>query len=251
MALDRSTGYLYVNGTQGRATTGAQGNTEYLATSRDGGRTWADAIAVGAASAVQLAAAHGVVVFTSPPPVTGSGECSSCTDVVVSTDGGRSVVRHATLIPSSGGLLGGPGTVADPRHKGRFAIVTTDGTGALVVYRTVDSGRRWTRAGRIAVPGRSPAKVWLDWSPEGVLGIGWRGATSDGDYGFWGALSFDDGRHFTVTRISKADSPKDQGVWVAGDDTSAIWLTHDRFYAAWGDWRTGSLQTYWGGFSFR
>jgi hypothetical protein len=70
---------------------------------------------VRAASAVQLAAAHGVVVFTSPPPITGSGECSSCT----------------------------------------------------------------------------------------------------------------------------------------GDDTSAFWLTHDRFYAAWGSWRTGSLQTYWGGFSFR
>jgi hypothetical protein len=251
MALDRSTGYLYVNGTQGRATAGAQGNTEYLATSRDGGRTWADAVAVGTASAVQLAAAYGVVVFTSPPPATGSGECSSCTDVVVSTDGGRSVVRHATLIPTSGGLLGGPGTVADPRHKGRFAIVTTDSSGALVVYRTADSGLRWTRAGRIAVPGRSPAKVWLDWSPEGVLGIGWRGATGNGSYGFWGAVSFDDGRHFTVRRISKADSPKDQGVWVAGDDTSAIWLTRDRFYAAWGDWRTGSLQTYWGGFSFR
>jgi hypothetical protein len=252
MALDRDTGFLYVNGTQGRAAADAQGNIEYLATSRDGGRTWGNAIAVGTASAVQLAAAHGIVLFTSPPAATGStGECSGCTDVVVSTDGGRSVVRHATLIPAGGGLLGGPPAIADPRHKGHFAIVSTDSTGALVVYRSYDAGGHWSRAGRIAVPGRTPAKLWLDWTREGVLGIGWRGTTSSGDYGFWGAVSFDDGQHFSVTRISKVDSPKNSGVWVAGDDTSAIWLTHDRFYATWGDWRTGSLQTFWGGFTFR
>jgi hypothetical protein len=252
MALDRSTGYVYVNGTQGRATVGAQGNIEYLATSRDGGRTWADAIAVGTASAVQLAASHGIVLFTSPQPATGgTGECSGCTDIVVSTDGGRSVKRYATPIPASGGLLGGASAVADPRHKGRFAVATTDSTGALVVYRTNDAGIHWSKAGRIAVPGRSPAKLWLDWSPDGVLGIGWRGTTGSGDYGFWGAVSFDDGRHFTVRRISKVDSPKSTGIWVAGDDTSAIWLTKDRFYATWGDWRTGALQTFWGGFSFR
>jgi hypothetical protein len=251
MALDRSTGYLYVNGTQGRATAGAQGNIEYLATSRDGGRSWADAIAVGSASAVQLAAAHGIVLFASPQPATGSGECGACTDVVVSTDGGRSVKRYATFIPASGGLLGGPSAVADPRRKGHFAIVSADSTGALVVYRSTDGGIHWRKAGRIAVPGRSPAKIWLDWSPSGVLGIGWRGTTSDGHYGFWGAVSFDDGTHFAVRRISAADSPASTGVWVAGDDTSAIWLTKERFYATWGDWRTGALQTFWGGFSFR
>ena len=252
MALDRSTGYLYVNGTQGRAATDAQGNIEYLATSRDGGRTWGNAIAVGTAAAVQLAAAHGIVLFTSPAPATGgAGECSDCTNVVVSTDGGRTVTRYPTLIPAGGGLLGGPPAVADPRHTGRFAIVATDSSGALVVHRSVDGGKHWSKAGRIVVPGRSPAKLWLDWSRDGVLGIGWRGATSNGDYGFWGAVSFDDGQHFTVKRISKVDSPQNQGLWVAGDDTSAIWLTHDKLYATWGDWRTGSLQTYWGGFTFR
>ncbi|MCU1600119.1 MAG: hypothetical protein JWO22_828 [Frankiales bacterium] len=248
MALDRDTGLLYVNGTQGRVAADGQGNLEYLATSRDGGRTWANAIAVGTASAVQLAAAHGIVLFASPPPTTGSsGECSDCTDVVVSTDGGQSVVRRATLIP---GIGVGPASVADPRHKGHFAVVTSDSSGALVVYLTTDAGKRFTKVGRIAVPGRSPAKLWLDWTRDGVLGIGWRGTTGDGHYGFWGAVSFDEGRHFTVRRISKVDSPKSTGVWVAGDDTSAIWLTHDRFYASWGDWRTGSLQTYWGGFAF-
>ncbi|MDX6215537.1 MAG: hypothetical protein QOG99_1121, partial [Frankiales bacterium] len=82
-------------------------------------------------------------------------------------------------------------------------------------------------------------------------GIGWRATTADGGWGFYGAVSRDAGRSFRVTRISKADSPGNDAIWVAGDDTSAIWLTHDRFYASWGDWRTGSLQTFWGGFTFR
>jgi hypothetical protein len=252
MALDRSTGLLYVNGTQGRAAADAQGNIEYLATSRDGGRTWANAIAVGAASAVQLAAAHGIVLFSSPPPAGGGeGECTSCTNVVVSTDGGRTVHRYPTMIPASGGLLGGAAAVADPRRKGRFALVSSDSAGALVVYLTSDGGKHFRKVGRLAVPGRAAAKIWLDWNRDGVLGIGWRGTRPDGSYGFWGAVSFDAGRHFAVRRLSKADSPKNTGVWVAGDDTSAIWLTRDRLYASWGDWRTGSLQTYWGGFRFR
>ena len=251
MALDRSTGFLYVNGTQGRAAADAQGNIEYLATSRDGGRTWGNALAVGTASAVQLAAAHGIVVFASPAPASGGeGECTDCVNVIVSTDGGRTVQRYPTLIPASGGLLGGPSTVADPRRKGHFVLVASDGAGALVVWETTDGGKHFRRVGRVVVPGRSPAKLWLDWSRDGVLGMGWRGTAADGTYGFWGAVSFDDGRHFSVRRISRVDSPKSTGVWVAGDDTSAIWLTHDRLYATWGDWRTGSLQTYWGGFTF-
>jgi hypothetical protein len=63
-------------------------------------------------------------------------------------------------------------------------------------------------------------------------------------------VSLDGGQHFAVRRISRVDSPANTGVWVAGDDTSAIWIDHGHFYASWGDWRTGSLQTFWGGFSF-
>jgi hypothetical protein len=250
MALDRSTGALYINGTQGRATFGAQGNTEYLVPSRDGGRTWGDAIAVGDASAVQLAAAFGSVVFTSPPPQGAQRECT-CTDVLVSTDGARSVKRYPTLIPLNTGVLVGSGsTVADPTKKGRFVIVT-ESTGKLLVYRSTDGGRRWGRTATIAVPGRGASKVWLDWSRRGVLGVGWRATTSDGSYRFYGAVSYDQGRTFDVKPIGRGDSTASEGVWVAGDDTSAIWLTDDRFYASWGDWRGGSLHTWWGGFPLR
>jgi hypothetical protein len=244
MALDASTGVLHVNGTQGRADAeGSVGNMEYLATSRDGGKTWEDAIAVGNAHAVQLAAAHGIVALTSP--TAGNSECS-CDDFVVSTDGGRSIKRYTTMIPA-----GSSGTVADPRHKGRFAVVAQD-DGKLVVYVTKNSGKRFQIGGKIPVGGdRTAKKLWLDWSPQGVLGIGWRATTSGGSYSFFGAVSYDDGRTFTVHKLSKGDSPTNDPAWVAGDDTSAIWLTKDRFYAVWGDWRGGSLQTWWGGFPLK
>jgi hypothetical protein len=247
MALDRSTGTLYVNGTQGRAAADAQGNIEYLTASRDGGRTWSDALAVGSASAVQLAAAFGTVLFTSPPPQNAQRECT-CLDVVVSNDGGRTVARYPTLIPRDPGAVlgGGANAVADPRTRGRFLLAHSEADG-LVIYRTDTSGRRWGKVSTLTVPGRSASKVWLDWSPEGVLGLGWRATASSG-YLFYGAVSYDAGKTWTVHRISKAESPASQGVWVAGDDTSAVWVTKDRFYATWGDWRTGSLQTFWGGF---
>jgi hypothetical protein len=247
MALDRSTGTLYVNGTQGRAAADAQGNIEYLTASRDGGRTWSDALAVGAASAVQLAAGFGTVLFTSPPPQNAQRECT-CLDVVVSNDGGRTVARYPTLIPRDPGAVlgGGANAVADPRTRGRFLLAHSEADG-LVIYRTDTSGRRWGKVSTLTVPGRSASKVWLDWSPEGVLGLGWRATASSG-YLFYGAVSYDAGKTWTVHRISKAESPASQGVWVAGDDTSAVWVTKDRFYATWGDWRTGSLQTFWGGF---
>jgi len=250
MALDASDGTLYVNGTQGRITAGAQGNIEYLVASRDGGRTWGDALTVGNASAVQLAAAFGTVVFTSPPPLGASRECE-CTDVVVSTDHGRSVKRYPTLIPGRQGILVGNGsTVADPTTRGQFVIASVQGE-SIVLYKSRDGGKRWGKVSTIKVPGRGASKLWLDWSRRGVLGIGWRATNADGGYRFYGAVSYDDAKSWDVRMIGRGDSAASEGLWVAGDDTSAIWLTDDRFYGTWGDWRGGSLHTWWGGFTLR
>ena len=87
----------------------------------------------------------------------------------------------------------------------------------------------------------------MAYSPSGVLGVGWR-STNGNRYGFYGAVSYDHGQTFTVHRISKQDSPPTDPLWVAGDDTSTVVLTDHMFYASWGDWRGGSLQTWWGGF---
>ncbi len=248
MTLDPQTHTLYVNGTQGRATArGPRGDTEYVTASSDGGKTWTDALAVGVAAASPLGAAYGMVGFTSPPPKRAKRSCSSCFDFIVSSDGGHSYIRRPTPIVGSSGLLSGANTVADPSGKGRFDVLTSDGDGNLLLYRTFDAGRTWLAPTTFGVPGRGVSKTWMAWSPNGVLGVGWR-STNGNQYGFYGAVSYDRGATFTVHRISQQDSPPTDPLWVAGDDTSTIVLTDHMFYAAWGDWRGGSLQTWWGGF---
>jgi hypothetical protein len=165
----------------------------------------------------------------------------------VSTDGARSYVRRSTPIIGSSGLLGGAATIADPSGRGRFDVLTSDGNGNLLLYRTLDAGRTWSAPTKFGVPGRGVSKTWLAYSPTGVLGVGWR-STKGNRYGFYGAVSYDNGQTFTIHRISTHDSPPTDPLWVAGDDTSTIVLTKDRFLASWGDWRGGSLQTWWGGF---
>jgi hypothetical protein len=251
MTLDPQTHTLYVNGTQGRATAGSpRGDTEYVTASDDGGKTWSNALAVGVAAASPLGAAYGIVGFTSPAPMRAKRTCSSCFDFIVSTDRGRSYVRRPSPVVGSSGLLSGAATVADPSARGRFDVLSHDDAGNLLLYRTFDAGQTWSAPTKFGVPGRGVAKTWMAYSPSGVLGVGWRSTKGNG-YGFYGAVSYDHGQTFTVQRISKADSPPTDPLWVAGDDTSSIVLTDDAFYATWGDWRGGSLQTWWGGFPLR
>jgi photosystem II stability/assembly factor-like uncharacterized protein len=254
MALDESTHTLYVNGTQGRADAhGSVGDMEYLTASDDGGKTWRDALAVGVASPSPLAAAFGTVAFTSPAP-TGAKRACTCFDFIVSTDHARSVVRRPSPVPASStptGLLSSAVTAADPTHAAHFAVLTSDSAGHVLVYRTADAGRSWAAPVSFAVADRGVSKAWMEYSRSGVLGIGWRATQSDGSYGFYGAASYDGGTTFSVKRISRADSPPNDRIWVAGDDTSAMTIANGRLYATWGDWRGGSLQTWWGGFPLK
>src|SRR4051794_25541612 len=69
MALDNSTHTIYIVGTQGRLdASGTAGDIEYLTASRDGGKTWGDAIPVGSAAFSPPGAAFGAVALTSTPP---------------------------------------------------------------------------------------------------------------------------------------------------------------------------------------
>ena len=72
-------------------------------------------------------------------------------------------------------------------------------------------------------------------------------AIENSSYGFYAAFSRDNGAHWTTRRISRADSPTNDTLWVAGDDTSAVTLTGSILYATWGDWRGNELHTWWGG----
>jgi hypothetical protein len=252
MALDDSTQTLYVTGTQGRVDAyGSAGDVEYLTASQDGGKTWSDGIAVGEASFTSpLSAAFGIVALASAPPNGAPRECA-CLDFVVSADRAKTLVRHPTRIPAGSlGPLSGAATAADPSRKGHFAVLAIQGD-RLAVYRTKNAGRRWMPPSSISVQGRGATKTWIEYSPTGVLGVGWRATNSDGSYGFYGAVSYDSGTTWSVQRISRQDSPTTDPLWVAGDDTSAITLAHSRFYATWGDWRGGGLHTWWGGFATR
>src|SRR3954469_24031484 len=96
MALDDSTHTIYVTGTQGRLdATGSAGDIQYLTASRDGGRTWSNGIAVGPAGFAPLGAAFGTLALAPPPP-TGASRACSCYDLVVSNNGGKTVVRRPT-----------------------------------------------------------------------------------------------------------------------------------------------------------
>src|SRR5437899_1479435 len=166
MAIDDSPDppTIYVNGTQGRAdATGTVGDTEYLTASTDGGRTWADAMFVGAASPSPLGAAFGTVAFTSPPPM-GAARTCTCVDFVVSTDGGHTVLRRQTPIPSGSGLFGAS-TAADPTTKNAFAVLTTDAGGDSAVYRTADAGLTWSAPVTFGVPGTTVEEPWIAYSP--------------------------------------------------------------------------------------
>jgi hypothetical protein len=250
MALDDSDHTLYVAGTQGRVDgNGSAGVIEYLTASRDGGKTWSNAIAVGGASfTTPLSAAFGMVGLVSAPP-TGAKRNCACFDFLVSKDHAKTVLRRPTPIPNGSlGPLSGAVTAADPTHKGHFAVLTASGD-HLVVYRTRNAGRSWHAPASFSVPGRGVTKTWMAYSRKGVLGVGWRGTNSDGSYGFYAATSHDQGKSWKLTRISRTDSPPNDYVWVAGDDTSAITVTDTKFYATWGDWRGHELHTWWGGFA--
>src|SRR5205085_5003177 len=133
----------------------------------------------------------GIVAFTSAPPFGATRKCA-CLDLVVSTDRARTYVRRPTSVPSPNGLFGAA-TAADPTTPGAFTVMTTDSAGDLLVYRTADAGKTWTKPARLVVQGRTPVKAWMAYSPTGVLGIGWRGQNPDGSYGFYAAVSSDHG----------------------------------------------------------
>jgi hypothetical protein len=240
-----------VDGTQGRAVAkGPVGDTEYLTSSRDGGRTWSDAVAVGTAAAAPLGAAFGTVAFTNPPPV-GTSRLCSCVDFIVSTDGAHSYLRRPTAIPS-GGVLSSPETAADPTRPGSFAVLATGSGGNVLIYRTPDAGRSWTGPATFGVSHTTVNEPWIAFSSTGVLGAGWKATAADGSYAYYAAVSFDGGRSFgSPIRISSAASPPPDPYFPAGDDATSVVLASGRLYAVWGDWRGNNLQTWWGGFALQ
>jgi hypothetical protein len=90
----------------------------------------------------------------------------------------------------------------------------------------------------------------MNFSPSGVLGVGWRATRPDGSYAFFATVSTDGGAHFRgLQRLSSTWSPAAPPYYVAGDDTSSLALSDTHLFATWGDWRGPELEDiFWGGF---
>ena len=249
LTLDDSDHTLYIDGTQLRAD-GSGLSSVYLTASRDGGQTFSNPIPVdpvGSAplGSAPLGAAFGTVAFTVPPSNLGGSSQCGCFDFVYSTDHAKSIKRVHTSIPATGAAAQ---TVADPTRRGSFAVMTSDATGRVLVYRTADTGKTWHGVAVAGVAGTKVVKPWLAYSPKGVLGVGWRAQRPDGTYDFWVAVSYDHGKTLRqLTKLSRASSHKSDPYEVGGDDTSSVAIGADELYAAWGDWRTGLADIWFGG----
>lgn len=247
LTIDPQTNVLYIDGTQVRLDHSGAGWV-YLTASSNGGRTFSDPIVVpsGPLGSAPLGAAFGTVALAVSPAPGEQGTLCNCLDFLVSRDRARHLTTIHTRIPA----LSGAQTVADPTRRGRFAVMVYDANGHLLVYRTTDAGRTWHGPAIVGVQGTTVVKPWMAYSPQGVLGLGWRAQYPDKSYAFFGAVSTDHGRTLTrAIQISRVHSPQAQPYYVAGDDTSTIAVTKTHLYGAWGDWRGGGLENvWWGGF---
>ncbi|MFJ9127703.1 sialidase family protein [Streptomyces sp. NPDC102340] len=127
-----------------------------------------------------------------------------------------------------------PWVSADPTRKGRFAVMVPRDSN-LEVYVTGDSGKSWTGPAVIAAP--NAQRPWMDFGPDGQLGIMWRNTTLNA----YSVVSFDHGRTFSrALQVNRTAQPT--GVnGPPGDRWSTITLDERYAYVAWSDGRNGEL----------
>lgn len=259
LSVDASTRTLYASATD------FPRFVRWVVASHDGGATFGPLRAIDSNLYPQVqgeqagdyipAAAHGVVAFTyvaSAAP--GATDCP-CGVFETSRDDGATWTRHRTPFPANW-------VAADPRHRGRFAIMSGQGvtatpssSGAIAVSATDDGGRTWSKPVLLGQTQSHPEiQPWIAYSPKGVLGVGYKTLYSglmsqpeffvdilsgnlSSSYDFWTAVSFDNGATFSrPIRVSNAVSPA--GNRAGNDDFSSVALDDRYLYAAWGDQRT-------------
>jgi hypothetical protein len=241
IAIDDSTGAIYITAVQTWIPpVGSATRIGPIVSSRDGGRTWSKPTLAAPVGSPHVAAAHGKVAVTYNDP-----DCT-CVVFAISSNDGKTFTRKATRFTSDGS----PQVVADQTRPGRFAVMTSAGPN-LLSRVTNDGGATWSKPITISQPGSAEKfKPWIAYSRHGVLGAGWRTQYADDTYDFWAAASTNGGTSWAhARRISTQRSQPQNPIWVGGDDTSDVQFgPDDTLYAAWGDWRTGDLDIFWGGF---
>jgi hypothetical protein len=200
------------------------------------------------------AAAHGVLAFTyAASAAPGRTDCP-CGIFETSRDDGKTWRRRRT--PFLANWL-----AADPRHRGRFAIMSGQGItatpaspGSIAISTTADAGRTWSKPILLGDGTHPQIQPWIAYSPKGVLGVGYKTLYSglqlqpqffanaltgnlSATYDFWTAVSVDNGATFSQPlRVSNTVSPP--GNAAGNDDFSSVALDDKYLYAAWGDKRT-------------
>jgi hypothetical protein len=286
--IDDSTGIVYDQAGGGQTDIdqkpGVYRNESYITSSTDGGRHFGTIYSWDSRKYPQMAGgaygvAFGVVTVVYVARSVPAGEHTECPCVVfgVSHDRGKNfayrVIRNLPIprtdyIPSGAPFgaphpgwnpgVRGPGELsltADQTKAGHFALLVTTLQG-LQVAVTNDYGRTWSpwvMAGRVA--NTQPAKPWITYSREGVLGLMWRAINADGSYEIWSVISRDGGKTFSAPlQVSHAPSPmryaeRDDG-WF-GDDVQDLVIDAGNAYMVWGDSRTGFLGTWFGKVALR
>jgi hypothetical protein len=201
------------------------------------------------------AAANGQLAFAYTASVAGTRGCP-CGIFETSRDDGATWIRHPAPFPANW-------VAADPRHPGHFAIMSGQGVtatpahpGAIAVATTPDSGATWTKTVLVGDDGHPKIEPWMAYSPQGVLGVGYKVLDSgvidqplyfaqalagqlSYTYEYWSAVSFDGGQRFSAPlKISNLPSPPGSG---QGDDFAGIALDDRYLYAVWGDQRKAPL----------
>lgn len=241
LAVDQSTGTVYVSGTADAIQfNGSTRSETWVTASHDRARSFGTVYPVDSAAFPQtggasVAAANGVLAVA----YVGHRAGSSANAVVLATSrsDGRTFARHELTAPAQADAPFGVSLAADPDRRGHYAVVVParDATGVLA-YETRDSGATWSRPRRVSVGASRP---WVAFSPRGVLGVMGRRISSDGSQDVLAAFSFDGGRRFgrTMTVNRRHTPAPPSGSVTLYDDVSWLTLTDRYAYLAWGDWR--------------
>jgi hypothetical protein len=256
LALDDNSGTLYVTGNadgvnpcDANAVLG-EGQGRYIVASHDHGRTWTLPAPSGQG---QQTAAFGTVAITNA--------ADTAWTFKLSRDDGRHWTRRpvpvvdarVTVNPLWPGLsqLDAPKTAADPTRRGHYAVlVIAHAATQLDVYVTGDYGMHWSRQ-RVVRGGAAPiAYPAIAFGPRGDLGLSWRSSKTDGSYDVFGAVSTDGGRQFSVpTKLTPTSS---RGPTSTGDDCHCFVVVDGRdLITAWGDYRSGTREVWWGRARYR
>lgn len=247
LRIDVETGKIYVAG-------GIEGPSPHaISVSGDGGLTWSDQAPLPSQPfGNQIAVHDGVLATATALGVT--DDLVGATEVLfyVSTDDGATYATHPVtdssgepaMVPRGVSLPDNvqltssdpvPWVTADPTATGRFAIMVPHGE-AFAVYVTDDSGETWTDP--TIIPADGARKPWIEYGPDGELGVVWR--TLGGDIvNAFAVISLDGGATFSpALRVNSEAQRWGFGI-SGGDEWSRILFDGDDVFVSWADGRTG------------